>query len=101
MTAIFASNDLLAIGALRAAAELGIAVPAALSVIGFDGFDGIDLGGYSYPALTTVGHPIRAMGEIAAGVLIDRIAAGPTACREVVLALQLLMRESTGAVPVR
>ena len=98
MTAIFASNDLLAIGALRAAAELGIAVPAALSVIGFDG---IDLGGYSYPALTTVGHPIRAMGEIAAGVLIDRIAAGPTACREVVLALQLLMRESTGAVPVR
>ena len=101
VTAIFASNDLLAIGALRAAAELGIAVPAALSVIGFDGFDGIDLGGYSYPALTTVGHPIRAMGEIAAGVLIDRIAAGPTACREVVLALQLLMRESTGAVPVR
>ena len=41
------------------------------------------------------------MGEIAAGVLIDRIAAGPTACREVVLALQLLMRESTGAVSVR
>ena len=97
VTAIFASNDLLAIGALRAAAELGIAVPSALSVIGFDG---IDLGGYSYPALTTVGHPIRAMGETAAGVLIDRIAAGPTASREVVLPPQLLTRESTGPAPV-
>ena len=98
VTAIFASNDLLAIGALRAAAELGIAVPSALSVIGFDG---IDLGGYSYPALTTVGHPIRAMGETAAGVLIERIAEGPAGCREVVLPPQLLMRESTGAVPAR
>ena len=98
VTAIFASNDLLAIGALRAAAELGVAVPAALSVIGLDG---IDLGGYAYPALTTVGHPIRAMGETAAGVLIERIATGPAGCREVVLPAQLLMRESTGPVPAR
>lgn len=93
VSAIFASNDLLAIGALRAAAELGVAVPSALSVIGFDG---IDLGAYAYPALTTVGHPIRAMGEVAAQVLIERIAAGPTSGREVVLPAQLLRRESTG-----
>jgi LacI family transcriptional regulator len=93
VSAIFASNDLLAIGALRAAAELGVAVPSALSVIGFDG---IDLGAYAYPALTTVGHPIRAMGEVAAQVLIERIAAGPTSAREVVLPAQLLRRESTG-----
>ncbi len=98
VTAIFASNDLLAIGALRAAAERGVAVPSALSVIGFDG---IDLGAYSYPALTTVGHPIRAMGETAAEVLIERIAAGPAAAREVVLPAQLLMRESTGPAPSR
>ena len=98
VTAIFASNDLLAIGALRAAAERGVAVPSALSVIGFDG---IDLGAYAYPALTTVGHPIRAMGEAAAEVLIARIAGGPAACREVVLPAQLLMRESTGPVPQR
>ena len=96
VSAIFASNDLLAIGALRAAAERGVAVPAALSVIGFDG---IDLGAYAYPALTTVGHPIRAMGEAAAEVLIARIAEGPAACREVVLPAQLLMRESTGPAP--
>ena len=98
VSAIFASNDLLAIGALRAAAERGVAVPSALSVIGFDG---IDLGAYAYPALTTVGHPIRAMGEAAAEVLIERIAAGPGSCREVVLPAQLLRRESTGPVPVR
>ena len=95
VTAIFASNDLLAIGALRAAAELGIAVPSALSVVGFDG---IDLGAYAYPALTTVGHPIRAMGEAAAAVLLERIAEAPATCREVVLPAQLLMRESTGPV---
>src|SRR5205823_2831331 len=45
VTAIFAGNDLLGIGALRAAAELGIAVPHSLSVIGFDG---IDLGAYTF-----------------------------------------------------
>jgi len=96
VTAIFASNDLLAIGALRAAAELGVAVPQSLSVIGFDG---IDLGAYAYPALTSVGHPIREMGEVAAALLIERIAEKPSAPREVVLAPQLLMRESTGPVP--
>jgi LacI family transcriptional regulator len=96
VTAIFASNDLLAIGALRAAAERGVSVPGALSVIGFDG---IDLGAYAYPALTTVGHPIRALGEAAAQALIERIGAGPSPGREVVLPAQLLMRESTGAVP--
>lgn len=94
VTAIFASNDLQAIGALRAAAEMGVPVPQALSVIGFDG---IDLGAYVFPALTTVGHPIRALGETAAGVLIERIAAGPAANREVVLPAQLLQRASTGA----
>jgi len=93
ITAIFASNDLLAIGALRAAAELGVAVPGALSVIGFDG---IDLGGYVHPPLTTVGHSIRAMGERAASVLIERIAEGPTRNREVVMPAELLLRESTG-----
>jgi len=95
ITAIFASNDLLAIGALRAAAELGIVVPDALSVVGFDG---IELGSYIYPALTTVGYPIRALGEAAASVLIERIAGGSATRREVVLPPKLTLRESTGPV---
>lgn len=95
VTAIFAGNDLLAIGALRAAAERGVSVPAQLSVIGFDG---IDVGGYVYPALTTVAHPIRTMGEMAASVLFERLASGPGARRDVVLPTTLLIRESTGPV---
>lgn len=93
VTAIFAGNDQQAIGALHAAAEMGVAVPQALSVIGFDG---IDLGGYVYPALTSVGYPIRALGETAATVLIERIAAKPESGREVVLPAQIFLRESTG-----
>jgi LacI family transcriptional regulator len=96
VTAIFAGNDLLGIGALRAAAELGIAVPRSLSVIGFDG---IDLGAYTFPALTTVGHPIRDLGAIAATVLIDRIAGRGNRVRELVVPAQLMLRESTGPVP--
>lgn len=93
VSAIFASNDLLAIGALRAAAEQGVAVPDVLSVIGFDG---IDLGGYVHPGLTTVGHPIRTLGETAAGVLIERIAQRGADKREVVLPAALIERGSTG-----
>ena len=93
VTAIFASNDLLAIGALRAAAEQGVPVPRKLSVIGFDA---IDLGAYTYPGLTTVGYPIREIGELAAGVLIERIAGRGDAGRERVVVPRLVRRESTG-----
>lgn len=92
VSAIFASNDLFAVGALRAAAELGVAVPQALSVIGFDG---IDLGQYLFPALSTVGYPIRDLGEQSAAVLIERIAHPASRARNVVLAPQLVLREST------
>jgi LacI family transcriptional regulator len=93
VTAVFACNDLLAIGALRAAAEQGCPVPKALSVIGFDG---IEMGAYTYPALTTVGYPIRAIGERAATVLIDRIAGRTTGTSEFVVTPEIILRESTG-----
>jgi LacI family transcriptional regulator len=93
VTAIFASNDLLAIGALRAAAELGWAVPKRLSVIGFDG---IEMGAFTYPPLTTVGYSIRSIGETAANVLIDRIAGRSSKDRDIVVTPELIDRESTG-----
>ncbi len=96
ITAIFASNDLLGIGALRAAAEQGLAVPAALSVIGFDG---IEMGAFVYPALTTVGCRIRSIGETAATVLIDRIAGRRTEMCDIVVKPEIIVRESTGPVP--
>ena len=91
-TAIFASNDLLGIGALRAAAEEGVTVPRSLSIIGFDG---IEMGAYTYPALTTVGYPIRAIGEAAATVLIERLAGGAPGLRDVVVTPRVIEREST------
>lgn len=92
ISALFASNDLFAVGALRAAAERGLTVPRDLSVIGFDG---IDLGPYLHPALSSVGYPIRELGERAASVLIERITRPGTPTREVVLSPQLILREST------
>ncbi len=100
ITAICAGNDLLGIGALRAAAERGVAVPRQLSVIGFDG---IELGGFVHPGLSSVGEDIRAIGERAAAVLIERIRRSasrqPSPLRELVVTPALILRESTGPVP--
>jgi LacI family transcriptional regulator len=95
ITAVFASNDLMGIGLLRFAAEHGIRVPHQLSVIGFDG---IDLGRYIYPALTTVGQSIRREGEIAAGALLERIRKrGEGRLRKILMSPELTVRESTKA----
>jgi LacI family transcriptional regulator len=95
ITAVFASNDLMGIGLLRFAAEHGIRVPHQLSVIGFDG---IDLGRYNYPALTTVGQSIRRQGEVAAGALLERIRKGGEGrLRKIVMNPELTVRESTKA----
>jgi LacI family transcriptional regulator len=94
-TAIFAGNDMMGIGALRAAAERGIAVPAELSVIGFDD---IELTRYVYPTLSTVGSSIVRMGETAARTLLERIggSAGVAPVRRV-LSPELQVRDSTAA----
>jgi LacI family transcriptional regulator len=98
-SAIFAGNDMMGIGALRAAAERGINVPQDCSIIGFDD---IELGRFTYPALSTVGQSVRALGEMAAQTLIERITgtaagtAGAPARRRVV-APRLIIRESTAA----
>jgi LacI family transcriptional regulator len=95
ISAVFACNDLMGIGVLRFAAEHAIRVPNQLSVIGFDG---IDLGRYIYPALTTVGQSIRRQGEAAAGALLDRIRKGGEGrLRKIVLIPELTLRESTRA----
>jgi LacI family transcriptional regulator len=93
LTAIFACNDLMAIGVLRYAAEAGLRVPRDLSVIGFDG---IELGRYVYPALTTISQSIRKLGKLAAVTLIRRISRGGKGrLRRLVLPPHLVVREST------
>lgn len=69
--ALFCCNDMMAIGALRAAAELGIAVPEQLAVIGFDD---IDLAQFVHPPLTSVSQGTRVLGNLTATCLLARIA---------------------------
>ncbi len=73
LTAVFAANDLSAIGLLALCAERGIDVPRDLSVVGLDG---IELARYTTPALTTVAQPIRELGEAACRSLLALISGG-------------------------
>lgn len=68
VTGIFCYNDMVAIGALLACQELGISVPQDLSIVGFDG---IALGLYVTPSLTTVSQPMLEIGSSAMQMLLD------------------------------
>lgn len=96
-TAIFAANDMVGFGVLRAAAERNLRVPADVSVMGFDD---IQMSRYVYPALSTVGQSILQLGERAAQVLLRRIAAPDTPIEHQVVAPSMVLREST-APPTR
>jgi len=93
-TAIFAGNDLLAVGAIHAAHQLGIKVPEQLSIIGIDG---IVIGEQIYPRLTTVAHPQNKVGEVAVQLLIDKIN-GADDNSSIILKSALVIRESTAQV---
>ena len=91
-SAIFAANDMIGIGVLRAAAERNVRVPSELSVIGFDD---IQMSRYVYPALTTVGQSILQLGEMAAEVLLRRIATPGLATEQRIVTPSIVLREST------
>jgi LacI family transcriptional regulator len=97
LTAIFALSDALAIGALHHACRRKISVPGALSVIGFDG---VELGRYVLPALTSIGQPIRELGALAVTYLLERIRGGQRGPgRRIALPPKLMVRDSTGPAP--
>ncbi|MGY2373294.1 LacI family DNA-binding transcriptional regulator [Pseudomonas sp. SDO524_S393] len=91
-SAIFACNDMIGFGVLRAAAERDLRVPGELSVIGFDD---IQMGRYVYPALTTVGQSIVQLGETAAELLLRRIASPQIAVDQRIVTPSIVLREST------
>jgi LacI family transcriptional regulator len=93
-TAIFAGNDLMAIGALAAARDAGIAVPADLSLVGFDD---IHLAGYINPPLTTVAQPKYELGVVAAELLLARLAEPDLPPQRRLLQAHLVVRRSTAA----
>ena len=91
-TAIICGNDVLAAGALLAARQMGIAVPARVSVVGFDD---IELASLVYPPLTTVRVPQVEMGHITARLLLDLVA-GHTDRRSVLLQAEIILRALLG-----
>ena len=98
-TAIFCFNDIAAIGAIRALKDAGLSVSGDVSVVGFDD---IQSAAYSTPSLTTVRQPLLEMGKRAAQILLDRIANRENLYpSEIVMAPELVVRESTGPAPVK
>ncbi|WP_227370560.1 LacI family DNA-binding transcriptional regulator [Halomonas sp. M20] len=89
--AVFAFNDLVAIGAIRAAYEWGLRVPEELSVIGYDD---IELARYLNPALTTIHQPIYELGATAIAQLIERLEHDRPLEPTLSLAPRLVIRES-------
>lgn len=96
-TAIFACNDLMAIGAYRFAHENNLRVPEQLSIIGFDD---VRLAAYTNPPLTTIRQSKHKMGSRAATLLLERIANRDLEARQEVLDTQLVIRGSTAPVYV-
>ena len=99
-TAIFASNDAMAVGALSALREQGVEVPSAMAVVGFDD---IPVAPFLNPPLTSVRVGIAALGERAAALLLSALAErSPPAARSrrAVMPAQLVIRSSCGVEPV-
>ena len=95
-TAIIAINDLLAIGALRAAADLNLRIPNDLSVIGYDD---IPMADFLIPRLTTVTKDAYMLGKQAFELLLARVQ-NPDLPRQIIHHMpRLIIRESTGQAP--
>ncbi len=96
VTAIVCGSDLMALGAIRQARTLGLAVPDDVSVVGYDDSP---LVAFTDPPLTTIRQSVQAMCQAAARVLTDEIAGDAAARGEFVFRPELVVRGSTGAAP--
>jgi LacI family transcriptional regulator len=88
-TAIFACNDLIALGVLHAAQEEGLNCPEDFSLVGFDSLEFCD---YTSPALTSVYQPGYQLGATAAALVIDRIQRSGGAAQQLTLETELRLR---------
>ena len=98
-SALFVTNHLMLLGAMRAARMAGLSVPHELSLMGFDDTPWAEL---LEPPLTTIGQPTQALGTTAARLLLDRVDrayTGPS--RQIVLPPSLIVRGSVGAATAR
>lgn len=95
-TAVFAANDRLAIGAMRAIRQAGLQIPRDISVIGMDD---IEYSAFVSPPLTTVGQPIVKMALTAVELLIKLLSGENPQNTRIILAPELIIRESTCLPP--
>ena len=92
-TAVFCANDEVAIGLIRAMHERGRRVPQDVSVVGFDG---LSLGEYSFPPLTTVKQDFRRAGVEMVGLVLEQVASGRRdGGRQILIPTELVVRGST------
>lgn len=96
-TAVVCASDMMALGAIRAARERGLAVPESCSVIGFDDSPLI---AFTDPPLTTIRQPVAAMGQAAVRALLEEIGGTPAPPTEFVFLPELVVRGSTAVAPV-
>jgi DNA-binding LacI/PurR family transcriptional regulator len=94
-TAVFCSNDFLALGAMKGARELGLDLPEDLSIVGFDD---IPIASYVIPELTTIHQPAYEMGKLGAELLFHCIQK-QTKSVQLMLDSSLIIRESTTRRP--
>ena len=90
VTALFAMSDVMALGAIRALADAGKRVPEDISVVGFDG---LQIGEYTLPRLSTVSQSVEQLVERSMNLLLEGIETGMQAKHEVV-PVRLMLRES-------
>jgi LacI family transcriptional regulator len=90
--AIFAENDILALGVIQGIRESGLSIPEDIAVVGFD-----DIPFASFPEvqMTTIHQPKHEMGEIAVSILLDQLSGRNTQPRKVILEPRLIVRRSS------
>jgi len=98
ITAVFASNDQMALGVIRALHEAGRDIPGDVSVVGFDDMAESDS---FWPPLTTVHQDFDVVGRLSLETLIREIESGPGAPETSVVPTRLVVRASTGPAPTR
>ena len=89
-TAVFAASDILAIGALRGAHEMGVSVPEDVSILGFDN---LDITAFQHPPISTMNVPSYKIGELAGQIAIEDKSLPP---RKYCLDSELVLRRSVG-----
>ena len=94
VTALFAQNDQMAVGAMRALHEAGRKIPDDVAIIGYDD---VPAAAYSHPPLTTIRQPMQQVGEVATRLLIELINDPDAERKEVLLKTELIRRQTCGS----